>query len=173
MKTRVRHSKYSFYILSIPSLKGTPMSTELPFASFYSILSRKMLPSLHTTILNLGTGLLLLRACKAIRIACGPYHSPGFLSSFNPSSAIRWIPKGAYGLSIKSLIYLLYVCLRKASCNNIYPVLIIQPHPASDWSFEDTRASKFLLYVNQTVSKLKSCTSATSSSNVRAFFGKT
>ena len=136
VNTCLRLSKYSFYILSIPSLKGIPTKTEFPLRSLFSILSRKMFPSLQTTILNLGNGFILLRAFSVIRIAQGPYHSPGFLPSFRPSSQILCIPNTAFGLSTKSSICLFCVCLRRASCNNIQPVLIIQPHPASDYSFD-------------------------------------
>lgn len=152
VNTLIRLSKYSFYILSIPSLRGIPTKTESPFSSLFSILSRKMLPSLQTTILNRCIGLLLFRAFRVIRIAYGPYHSPGFLPSFRPSSQILWIPNTAFGLSINSSICLLYVCLRRASCNNICPVLIIQPHPASDYNFDYLRGRKFFLYVIHTVS---------------------
>ena len=144
LNTCFKQLRYSCVILSIPRRKGTPTKTESPSLSFLTILSRKMFPSLQTTILNFGTGFRLLIAFKAWNIVCGPYHSPGYLPSFSPSWQILWMPNGAEGVSRKRSTCLNPLCLRRASCSSICPVRTMQPQPASLWMLVPQSFLKFL-----------------------------
>jgi hypothetical protein len=82
--------RYSGSILLRPNLKGTAKNMLLvQFSDFYSIRSRKILPSFATTILKFYIGLnFYARRFNTSDIAYGPYQSPGILPSLAPSYAI-------------------------------------------------------------------------------------